>query len=245
MKRRSPAPPKTPAPIAMRFGLAAALALAGLATALSLVPLGMGASLRAASQSVDGGLEGSWETLANGDRVLAVAADEGGAWLGTESGGLVRWTEADGSYRQYLAPQDGIPGNTVYDLLDEGTALWLATDRGLARFRPSTETWTVWTEATSLGMPEGPVTALASAGDGSYWVGFAQRWDPEADPPAGGEDQGPGNFVGGGIARFDPGSGQWSDREQARRADPVPGVEERPGLPEPGLQQRDGHRAGR
>ena len=78
---------------------------------------------------------GRWTTYANGDDILSLAWEAGQLWAGTRHGGLVQWDPIEGSYTQYLRPQDPLAGNTVYDIaIDAGGVKWLATDGGLTRF---------------------------------------------------------------------------------------------------------------
>ncbi|WP_176133160.1 sensor histidine kinase [Hymenobacter sp. CRA2] len=60
-------------------------------------------------------------------------------WLGTEGGGLSCLLDADkGTFRSYSEAQ-GLPNNVVYGMAaDESGNLWLATNRGIARFAPRT-----------------------------------------------------------------------------------------------------------
>lgn len=205
----------------LRAGAAVLALAAGAATAAPLVA-GPTPSTSAAAPA-QAALEGTWQTVASGDRVRDVLRDGDAIWAATEAGGLVRWSLADGAHRQYLHPQDGIAGNTASAVVRLGAHLWVATDRGLSRLDPAAGTWTTLTPATSPGMPDGHVTALAPAPDGSLWVGFAQRWDPDAPEPEPGI--GPGRFVGGGVARLQPAAGAWSDQAVAELEpeSPVPG----------------------
>lgn len=196
------------------------VAAAAVATA---APLAAPRATPAVARPAATDLDGTWQTVANGDRVRDILRDGSTVWAATEAGGLVRWSHADGTHRQYLAPQDGIAGNTASAVVRLGAHVWVATDRGLSRFDPLAETWATLTPATSPGMPDGPVTALATTPDGALWVGFAQRWDAEAPEPEPGI--GPGRFVGGGIARYAPELGAWSEatRAELEPESPVPG----------------------
>lgn len=153
-------------------------------------------------------LPGGWYSVANGDRVRALLRDGDLLWSAS-SGGVVRWSLAEGSHRQYLAPQDGLPSSDVRALArDRSGTLWAATARGLARFDPADERWVAVAGPPGLGTNG---TALALAPDGGLWAGFQQRWDPAAAGP----DGAVGNFAGGGIARMNPVTGRWDPIYQA------------------------------
>jgi ligand-binding sensor domain-containing protein len=154
-------------------------------------------------------LDGHWRTLANGDRVQTIVRDGDTLWVGTEAGGLVKWDVEHRSYVQYLSPQRDLPSNDVFDVAfaPQGR-LWLATGGGLALFDPDRETFEIVTPDTSPGMPARVVTAVEPAGDGTLWVGFAQEWDPSAEHP---DQELEGAFAQGGLARYEPESGQWTN----------------------------------
>lgn len=55
-------------------------------------------------------------------------------WFGTEGRGVLR---TDGSIVASLTTDDGLAGNTVYDIdVDASGAVWLVTDAGLTRYHP-------------------------------------------------------------------------------------------------------------
>lgn len=166
-------------------------------------------------------LPGTITTLANGDRVNALLREGPLLWSATEGGGLLRWNLDAGDHRGYLAPQDGLPSNTVQALLrDAEGRLWAATEAGLARFDPAADRWAA---VPGPGPASDPVvtTALALAPDGSIWVGLAQRWSATALNGATGER---GAFAGGGLARFDPRTARWGSVQRADPEDPGIGL---------------------
>ncbi len=195
--------------------LLAGLVVAGAATLAPLVGrLRVPLAGAVAGPAVPLPLDGTWHTVANGDRVNRVLKDGNVVWSATEAGGLVRWDLTSGAARQYLAPQDGLPSNDVNALLKAADgALWLGTEGGLVRLEPETSEVVVLTPATSTGMPALPVRALAWDVDGvKLWVGFGQRWDPAFINP---ETRAPGMFRAGGLARFDPIGGTWDEEIHA------------------------------
>jgi ligand-binding sensor domain-containing protein/photosystem II stability/assembly factor-like uncharacterized protein len=186
-----------------------ALAAAGLVAAVATV----WPARPVAGQGEAVPLDGVWRTFANGDRVNRVLRDGTTVWSATDGGGLVRWDTATGHYRQYLAPQDGLPSNDVNGLARTPDGrLWLATGRGLAVLDPGTGAIASYTPDASPGMPSRVVTAVAAAPDGTLWVGFAQEWDAQAVNP---KTKTAGTFSGGGLARFDPATGRWDEAQHA------------------------------
>lgn len=180
------------------------------------------ATLRAASmsrpaQDIPFPPTGDWITYANGDEVLALAFEDNGVlWAGTYAGGVVRWNPADGSFVQYLAPQDGLAGNIVHDIaIDAYGRKWFATDRGLSvlddRGTPDKgdDVWYTFTrESTQGGLSSNDVRAIAFddvvAGDHRLvWVGTFQYWDRQAEA-----------YAGGGLSLLDTkGTPEFSDDE--------------------------------
>jgi ligand-binding sensor domain-containing protein len=216
-------------PVLVGFGLVSALLTAvtlprpgrsPIAAIASQAPIGSGPqSTTTASEAPLGAgpvpvvLPGGWNAVANGDRIRQLSRSGGELWSAT-SGGVVRWSLADGGYRQFLAPQDGLPSSDVRALTrDRSGRLWAATARGLARFDPDDGRWVAVAGPPTLGSN---ATALALAPDGGLWAGFQQRWDPAAAGP----DGAAGNFAGGGLARLNPVTERWDQVYQAE-VDPV------------------------
>ncbi len=157
--------------------------------------------------------EGRWLTVANADRINRVQRQGDTVWAATDSGGLVRWDLGTGRYRQFLAPQDGLFSNDIHDLeLDAQGRLWLATGHGLSRMDTTTNAIVTFTPANSAGMPAAVVRAVEPLPDGRVWVGFGQEWDRDLVNPKNREK---GAFKAGGLARFAPATGAWSDVQHA------------------------------
>ncbi len=154
-------------------------------------------------------LPGSWFAVANGDRVRDLLREAGVLWAAAEGGGVVRWDLASGAYRQYLAPQDGLPSNDVRALVRARSGrLWAASAKGLAWLDETEGRW----QAVAVPPDLGPsATALVQAPDGGLWVGFEQRWDSAAAGAGGGD----GAFAGGGLGRLNPVTGAWLGSWQA------------------------------
>ncbi|MCC7085442.1 MAG: hypothetical protein IT427_10585 [Pirellulales bacterium] len=89
---------------------------------------------------------------------------QGGLWIATDGDGLIRWK--DGQAMRF-STDDGLPSNDVQCLLvDREQAVWIGTDRGLARFAAGRI-------ETSTG-DDGPITdainAICETIDGKIWV---------------------------------------------------------------------------
>ncbi|MFQ5856230.1 MAG: hypothetical protein ACE5LU_11360 [Anaerolineae bacterium] len=170
---------------------------------------------------------GTWYTYANGDDTLTLALEGDVLWAGTRAGGVVRWNTTDGTYVQFLKPQDGLAGNTVRDIyIDQQGNKWFATDGGLSVLDDNgtpdkaDDQWLTYTRQTTdgnpstgsgQGLPSNRVTAVAAGVDeaGNHqpnilWIGTAQYWDPDA-----------GEYAGGGLVMLDtkatpdPGDDEW------------------------------------
>lgn len=144
--------------------------------------------------------EGEWHTYANGDDVLVLEMEGDVLWAGTRAGGLVRWDTTDGTFVQYLKPQDGLAGNVVRDIyIDAGGHKWLATDHGLSVLddngtpEKTDDIWHTYTrESTAGNLPSNRVTAVARDEAGFLWIGTSQYWDQETEA-----------YAGGGLAKVD------------------------------------------
>lgn len=133
-------------------------------------------------------------TYANGNDIRILVRQGNFLWAGTKGGGAIRWDPSNGTFTQFLYPQDGLPGNDVRDIAVDGQGgLWFATNHGLGYLAADGMTWTTYSRATTQGrLPSDDVKAVAIAPDGSVWVATAQYWDEASQ-----------GWTGGGIARFD------------------------------------------
>jgi signal transduction histidine kinase len=73
------------------------------------------------------------------DAVFCVQEDKkGNIWFGTMGSGLDKLDPATGKFTNYSI-NAGLPGNSIHSILvDDMNNLWLATDKGLARYNPET-----------------------------------------------------------------------------------------------------------
>jgi len=120
-----------------------------------------------------------------------VTSDDGALWVGTEGGGLARFTE--GEWTIFNESQGELPNDIITALAtsDDG-ALWVGTyGGGLVRFAGGE--WTTF-GATPGELPHNIISALTPSDDGALWVGTY-----------GG---GLARFAGGEWTTFDPAQGQ-------------------------------------
>lgn len=77
------------------------------------------------------------------------------------------------TFHQDEAPLPGLVGTSMSDVVFSGSYLWVATERGLARWNPqdgtglAAQNWRTFTQANGLG--RGAVSALAASGD-TVWA---------------------------------------------------------------------------
>jgi len=106
----------------------------------------------------------AWTTYASGDEARAFLSDGRYVWVAT-TGGVVRWNAADETFRQFLAPQDGLRSDNVYALgLGADGGIWAATAAGLSRYGGAG-----W--STQSGLTRRDIRAVAVAPDGRIWAG--------------------------------------------------------------------------
>lgn len=139
----------------------------------------------------------SWQTMANGDEILAAAVNpiDGRLWVGTEGGGLVVWEPGQRTFSQYLFPnQRGLLSNNVFDIaFDRQTGdAWLATEMGLTHVEHATMAFRSSVADTPEARPEHSqdvvdaygtdvfpdsriFSSVAVADDGVVWAGTPDR----------------------------------------------------------------------
>lgn len=192
----------TPHPSAARRRLAAALLALGLAASL-----GGGRPVDATDAADTWRVVGRWETMASGDDVRALARDGDALWAASVGGGVLRWRVDGTGWRQYLAPQDGLPCNDVRDVVRWRDRWWFATCHGLATYDAARDRMALAGDA----LPLRTLTALAVDGADRLWVGAAPHWDPLLAVPS---KPTLGGWTGGGIAYSDDGE-RWTQFDTA------------------------------
>ncbi len=124
---------------------------------------------------------------------ILVDAD-GNRWTGTYRSGIVRRPaayEPGGPETRFLADQNNphaLPNNSIYFIAqDRERRIWVGTNGGLARFRPETGDFQVWSYQANnpRSLPSNSVRGLLEDSQGRFWVTTA----------------------GGGLSRLDPVTG--------------------------------------
>jgi ligand-binding sensor domain-containing protein len=95
------------------------------------------------------------------------AENNGGAWVGTDGGGLVHIDS--GTTTLYTVANSGLPDNNINAVAaDHRGGVWCATQGGLAHFDGTS--WVIRSMNASQ-LPNDHVNAVAVDGKGSVWVG--------------------------------------------------------------------------
>ena len=135
-------------------------------------------------------------------------APDGTVWVATAGGGLNELDPASGRVRVWTT-RDGLPHNIVYGILPEGApgapaggALWLSTNRGLARLDPATGAVRAVGAAQGAQGPEFNSGAAFRAADGSLLFGGTNGFN-WFDPDALADAAPPPEVVLTGLRRFD------------------------------------------
>jgi PAS domain S-box-containing protein len=108
---------------------------------------------------------------------------DGTLWIGYSSGELSHLDPETGTLRHYLPDAEdphAISSGSITDIYqDQSGILWLASRRGLTRFDPQEETFTLYTE--SDGLPSPYVTGIQEDQEGILWLATVEgisRFDP-------------------------------------------------------------------
>ncbi|MCV2883316.1 ATP-binding protein [Aestuariibacter sp. AA17] len=107
------------------------------------------------------------------NKIFSIKDDNNGVlWMGTKGEGLVKFNKATYAVTTFTTA-DGLPNNTVYAVeIDKRGDLWLATNRGLARFNPNTLEVERYAEEDGLQANEFNVGSdYSSHSDTLYFVG--------------------------------------------------------------------------
>ena len=78
-------------------------------------------------------------SLISNNVYCAMEDNEGDLWFGTVGAGIDKLDHTTGKFTNY-STIDGLPGNSITSILEDSLHhLWLATDKGLAKFNPKTK----------------------------------------------------------------------------------------------------------
>jgi len=117
----------------------------------------------------------------SGNQLFTLAAGGRGRWwAGTRGSGLLHIefvTERQPVFRR-VAARDALPDDTVYALLpDDRGALWLSTNRGVARFNPATGEVRRYTPGDGLQAWEFNHTVAHRGQSGRFYFGGINGWN--------------------------------------------------------------------
>jgi diguanylate cyclase (GGDEF)-like protein len=114
-------------------------------------------------------------TSLGSDTVFSLYQDPAGQlFVGTRGAGLAKLVErsSDSARFKHFTVRDGLPNDVVYAILPDGEGfLWLATNNGLARFDPRTDTSKNYDASDGLQSTEFNFGARLRAGDGQLFFG--------------------------------------------------------------------------
>jgi ligand-binding sensor domain-containing protein/signal transduction histidine kinase len=95
-------------------------------------------------------------------------------WVGSEGGGLCTYNADDSTFSNYPA-LEGLPGNTVYKILEDGNKnLWITTSKGLVRFNMDSQKQIVYTTANGLLSDQFNYNSGYKDGAGTMYFGSAK-----------------------------------------------------------------------
>lgn len=116
--------------------------------------------------------------LANNHLRVLYGDRQGYIWLGYQNGVLSRFDPRTESFRHYFLEAGWI--EAIY--MDKADRLWLASQAGLIRFDPQTETSTQYTRQD--GLPDEFVVGILEERSGNLWLSSKQgliRFNPQAE----------------------------------------------------------------
>ena len=120
-------------------------------------------------------------TISNSS-VLAIYEDRDGTiWAGTLGGGLNKYNAGDSSFTVYSIKQ-GLANDVIMDISQDGSGnLWLATENGISRFDPVSETFRNFKGLN--GILNGEFSTCVFSGQGTMYFGGAHGmviFDPDS-----------------------------------------------------------------
>lgn len=95
----------------------------------------------------------------------------GNFWVGTESGGLLRFDRSSGHFERFTTAE-GLPGNSILRMLeDERGRLWISTYTGLSCFDPQRKVFRNFTQSDGLQSNQFTFNAALKTGAGEMLFG--------------------------------------------------------------------------
>ena len=116
-------------------------------------------------------------------KVVSMAVDEEGVWVGSEKGLSVLDKRTEG-WKVFYSARDGLSGNFVNSILIQSGSVWIGTNGGVSRFDKVRKTWKTYSQKE--GLSETEIKSLASVGQ-KIWAGG----------------------IGGTLSEYDPVSDRW------------------------------------
>ena len=111
-------------------------------------------------------------SLSSGYLRCMLEDEQGRLWLGTEGGGLSCLLDADKGYFQVYREAQGLPNNVIYGMVaDAQHNLWMATNKGIAQFTPSTSRFRTYDMRDGLPQDEHNASAYCRGADGRLFFG--------------------------------------------------------------------------
>lgn len=107
----------------------------------------------------------------SGNVILSIYEDEKGRlWIGTSKDGLNEFRYATKDFRR-IGSADGLPGNNVVGIAEDGGKLWLSTNNGICAFDPSTNEIVPYNLKDGLLGNEFSIGAVCRGRDGELFFG--------------------------------------------------------------------------
>jgi len=115
-----------------------------------------------------------WTHFPFGNSFNALETDGASIWIASRNGGVLQYNVSTGTWLKYSQGRHCLPSNIVEDIAVDGSGdIWIATAGGVGR-RPADAdfdaAWDIFDSSNSP-LPDGNITAIETAPDGSIWVG--------------------------------------------------------------------------
>lgn len=108
-------------------------------------------------------------SILRSNNISDLAFDKNGTlWVATDSG-LYSWNASQ--WTSYMQDSAGLPSNNVFNILPNGSWLWVGTDSGLAKLDLNTNQWTRF-DTLFNGLLRNRISALAFDTSGNLYIGL-------------------------------------------------------------------------